>query len=119
MKAYDKQVKLLAAIGILLIAAVFIAAAFAPLERQKVFRNSSTAASAESSSEQVQLFPIELNSATQAQLETVPGIGEKTAAKIIAYRDAHGGFNSVEDLLEVEGIGEKKLASIRDYVCVK
>lgn len=60
--------------------------------------------------------PISLNSADQTLLETVPGIGEVRAAAIIAYREEHGGFQSVEELLEVPGIGPVILASIQDLV---
>ncbi len=60
---------------------------------------------------------LELNTATVDQLVELPGIGEKTAAKIVAYAKSTG-FRSVEDLLEVKGIGEKKLAKLRPLVRV-
>ena len=62
--------------------------------------------------------PIDVNTATAAQLETLPGIGPSTAAAIIAYRDLHGPFASVDDLAEVSGIGDSKLAAIRGLVTV-
>ena len=68
--------------------------------------------------ESVPVGPIDLNSATAAQLETLPGIGPTTAAAIIAYRDLHGPFASVDDLTEVSGIGDSKLAAIRGLVTV-
>lgn len=61
---------------------------------------------------------VNLNSADAAQLQTISGIGEAKARKIIAYREANGRFASVDDLLNVSGIGEKTLASIRDQICV-
>jgi competence protein ComEA len=61
---------------------------------------------------------ISLNRATQAELETLPGVGPVLAARIVAHRDMHGPFATVEDLLSVSGIGESKLASIRDLVSV-
>ncbi len=62
---------------------------------------------------------INLNSATMKELMKLPGIGEVLAERIIAKRKELGGFKSVEDLLEVKGIGEKKLAKIKPLVVVK
>ena len=59
---------------------------------------------------------VALNSADQAALETIPGIGPVTAAAILAYRDEAGPFSSVEQLLEVDGIGPATLESLRAYV---
>jgi competence protein ComEA len=61
---------------------------------------------------------IDLNSATVEQLDTLPGVGPATAAAILAHRDESGPFQSVEDLLEVRGIGEAKLEAMRDLVTV-
>lgn len=59
---------------------------------------------------------VPLNSADQAALETIPGIGPVTAAAILAYRDEAGPFTAVEQLLEVSGIGPATLESVRPYV---
>ena len=59
---------------------------------------------------------LSLTSATVAQLEGLDGIGPALAARIVAYRDAHGGFRSVDELAEVEGIGDKRLAALRQAV---
>lgn len=59
---------------------------------------------------------IDVNQATAAELEALPGIGPSLAAQIIAYREANGPFVTVEMLLEVPGIGDAKLAAIRDLV---
>jgi competence protein ComEA len=59
---------------------------------------------------------VSLNSASQAQFESLPQIGPATARKILEYRKSTGGFSSVEELLKVNGIGPKKLAAIRKYV---
>lgn len=59
---------------------------------------------------------ISLSTATPADLETLPGVGPVLAARIVDFREDNGPFGTVEDLLEVPGIGEAKLASIRDLV---
>jgi len=64
-------------------------------------------------------FPINLNTATAEQLEAIPGIGPVLAQRIIEYRQTHGRFQSVDELLEVRGIGPKRLESMRPYVVVK
>jgi len=61
---------------------------------------------------------VNVNVATQDELETLPGIGPSTAQKIIADREANGPFSTVQDLTRVSGIGEKKLESILALVCV-
>ncbi|MBQ7960016.1 MAG: ComEA family DNA-binding protein [Clostridia bacterium] len=62
---------------------------------------------------------LNLNTATVQQLDALPGIGEKKAAAIVKLRDEMGGFFSVEDILNVEGIGEKILSEIRSRVFVE
>lgn len=59
---------------------------------------------------------VDLNTATVEQLQAVNGIGEKTAEAIVAYRNEHGAFASVDDLVNVKGIGVKKLAAIRPMI---
>lgn len=62
--------------------------------------------------------PIDLNTATLEQLDTLDGVGPSTAQKILEYREQHGGFKSVDELDQVSGIGEKRLAALRDHVTV-
>jgi competence protein ComEA len=64
-------------------------------------------------------FPINLNTATAEQLEAIPGIGPVLAQRIIEYRQTHGRFQSVDELLEVHGIGAKRLENMRPYVTVR
>ena len=61
---------------------------------------------------------VDLNTADATALETLPGIGPALAERILAWRDEHGGFRSVEDLLEVSGIGEGRFAELQDRVSV-
>jgi competence protein ComEA len=57
---------------------------------------------------------IHLSTATAEELDEIDGIGPELAGRIIEYRDAHGGFRSLAELGEVDGIGEKRLATLRD-----
>lgn len=61
---------------------------------------------------------LDLNRATAEDLQAVPGIGPALARRIITYREGHGPFTRVEDLLEVKGIGEKSLAKIQHYLAI-
>lgn len=61
---------------------------------------------------------VHLNTATEAELTTLPGIGETLARRIVEYREAHGPFETAEEMMEVSGIGEKKFAELRDLVIV-
>ena len=60
--------------------------------------------------------PISLSSATAEQLDALDGIGPTLAGRIVEWRSAHGGFASVEQLLEVPGIGPTRLESLRSHV---
>jgi competence protein ComEA len=62
--------------------------------------------------------PLDLNTATLEQLDTLDGVGPVTAQKIVDYRTQHGGFGSVDELGQISGIGEKRLAALRDHVRV-
>lgn len=61
---------------------------------------------------------VRINTADAAALEGLPGVGPVLAERIVSYRDSHGPFATVEDLLDVPGIGEAKLAAMRDAVIV-
>ena len=61
--------------------------------------------------------PLDLNTATVEQLDTLPGVGEVTAGRIVAYRSAHP-FTTVDELLEVPGIGQRRFEQLKDLVTV-
>ncbi len=61
---------------------------------------------------------VNINRATSEELQTLSGIGEATAQKIIAEREANGPFSSPEDLMRVSGIGEKKYEAIADFITI-
>ncbi|HVE66967.1 MAG TPA: ComEA family DNA-binding protein [Solirubrobacteraceae bacterium] len=62
--------------------------------------------------------PLNLNTATPEQLDELDGVGPATAEKIVAYRQAHGGFRSVNELDQVPGIGPKRLAALKPLLTV-
>lgn len=64
------------------------------------------------------IYPININTADQATLELLPGIGKTYAERIIEYREQNGGFKSVEELINVRGIGEKRLERLRPVVTI-
>jgi len=62
--------------------------------------------------------PVNINTATSEQLQQVPGIGPATAGKILKMRKSYGPFKSVDDLLAIRGLGEKRLDKMRKYLTV-
>lgn len=62
---------------------------------------------------------VDINHASLAQLETLPGIGPSLSKKIVEYREQHGFFTSVDELLNVSGIGPAKLEQFQDYIRIE
>ena len=62
---------------------------------------------------------VNINKATESELQELPGIGSSLASKIIEYRNQNGKFNNIEDIKNVNGIGESKYSSIKDLIKVK
>ena len=62
--------------------------------------------------------PININTATAAQLETLPGIGARTAQAIVDHRQKNGSFKKIEELMNVKGIGEKSFLKLKPMVMV-
>ena len=62
---------------------------------------------------------ININTADLSELDSLPGFGQVTAQKIIEYRQEHTKFNSIEELMNIKGIGEKKFDNVKDYIYVQ
>lgn len=61
---------------------------------------------------------VNINSANQEELETLPGVGPALAVRIIEYRNSNGKFEKVEDVQNVKGIGDSKFTNIKEYICI-
>jgi competence protein ComEA len=83
---------------------------------ERIQAGGGTASGVASSPDPAEGQPLNLNTATLEQLDTLSGIGPTTAQKILDFREEKGGFGSVEELGEIPGIGEKRLASLREEV---
>ncbi len=87
-------------------------------EKTDKYVTTSSGASVKNETENTKNAKININTATQTQLETLPGIGPSTAIKIINYRKEKGKFKAIEDIKEVSGIGDSKFEKIKEYITV-
>lgn len=107
---------LLAVVG----TAAFTVPAFLEAERVIYVEKPGTAAktAGEATTPSVPKEKIPLNTATAEQLMTIPGIGEGYAARILEYREQNGRFHSVDELMNIKGVGEKRFAKWSPYLSV-
>jgi competence protein ComEA len=92
--------------------------AFAALPMAAAQQKSASPASAAKASAPTPESPLNINTATQAQFEALPGLGAKVAERIIEYRQKNGNFKKVEDLMNVKGIGEKSFLKLKPLLTV-
>ena len=78
----------------------------------------STVSNSSTTTTQAETTKIPINTATKDELMSISGIGESFAARIIAYREEHGGFKSIEELKNIEGVGEKRYAAWAPYFSI-
>ena len=83
-----------------------------------VYRNITSVTSLSTDPSIQSSFKLDINTASVEELTYIPGIGEATAAQIVAHRKQHGHFKNLEDLLQVKGIGQKTYDKISDYLTV-
>ena len=68
---------------------------------------------------EIEKLMVNINTASETELQKLPGIGNSIASRIVAYRKENGKFNTIEDIQNVSGIGSSKFNNIKDYICVK
>ena len=99
MKAYLLMMVLFAAVSLAALSPAFVSAAEAPAETALV-------------------ETVNLNHATAEELQTLPGVGPALSERIVLYRNEHGPFQSVDQLTDVKGVGQAKLAKFKERLTV-
>lgn len=92
---------------------------FGDLQEDNILSNESGENIVEDIENSSQSSSININKATEQELRNLPGIGASLASKIIDYRDHNGKFSTIEDIKNVNGIGDSKYENIKDYICIK
>lgn len=88
-------------------------------QTESISSHSQTSSYPNNSSSDLKNTKININKATQTELETIPGVGPSTALKIINYREENGKFKNIEDIKNVSGIGDSKYEKIKNYISIK
>ena len=102
----------------MLLAILAVAALPASAGTQKETPSAKPAAAAKPAKPGGPSVVVNLNTATQAQLETLPGVGPKAAERILEYRQKTGQFKKIEDLMNVKGIGEKSFLKLKPLLTI-
>ena len=92
----------------------YVTAAFGGVNSKEATNSTPSSSTSDTASKKVNI-----NTATQEELDALPGIGPSIAAKIIDYREQNGKFNSIEEIKEVSGIGDAKYEKIKDSITIK
>jgi len=98
--------------------ALSIAAAALALVAQPVTTSAQTKAAGRSSAKTATTAVVNINTASATEIATLPGIGAKMAARIVEYRQKNGPFKKVEELMNVQGIGEKNFLKLKPQLAV-
>ncbi len=128
----EKKAEVREQVGVILLAAVLVMSGLLLIKQKEVpttFTESSASISSSSpvekseasSSQQVsndKSALININRAPLEELDTLPGVGPATAQKIIDYRKENGDFTSIEEIMDVSGIGEAKYAQLKDKISI-
>lgn len=117
MSEKAKKYVLFAVMGIFTVSVILLSFLSAPSVLLPTVKDMRPAGGEESAA--VQSWPVDLNTASKETLVLLDGLSDVLAERIIAYREEHGGFRSVEELTKIKGIGEKRLAAWKPYFYVE